>query len=122
MKLKTEKQKKYFKTVIKLHYELGYGEDRISKIVPIGHSTVSRWIAIFAAEEKMSKSKPKSQKVSPESSSLPEDAKTLRSEISRLRLELKQEKLRADAYDEMINIAEAKFNVPIRKKAGAKRS
>jgi transposase len=50
MHIQTKKQRQYFKKVIKLHYEKGYGEDRISRIIPTGHSTVSRWIAIFAAE------------------------------------------------------------------------
>jgi DNA-binding transcriptional regulator LsrR (DeoR family) len=50
MYLHTKKQKKYFSEVTRLHYEYGYGEDRISRILPIGHTTVSRWIAIFAAE------------------------------------------------------------------------
>ncbi|MCQ2210345.1 MAG: hypothetical protein MJZ34_08640 [Paludibacteraceae bacterium] len=46
--LHTEKELKYFKEVIRLHYEEGYGEDRIAKILPVGHTTASRWIAIFA--------------------------------------------------------------------------
>ncbi|MBR0297604.1 MAG: DDE-type integrase/transposase/recombinase [Bacteroidales bacterium] len=50
-KLHTEKQLKYFDEVIRLHYEEGYGEDRISQILPIGHTTASRWIAIFAKEK-----------------------------------------------------------------------
>lgn len=42
--LHTEKELKYFKEVIRLHYEEGYGERRIEKILPIGHTTASRWI------------------------------------------------------------------------------
>ena len=34
--LHTEKQLKYFNEVIRLHYEEGYGEDRISKLLPVG--------------------------------------------------------------------------------------
>jgi len=37
-----------------------------------------------------------------------------------LQAQVKQASLRADAYDEMINVAESKFNIAIRKKAGAK--
>lgn len=44
--LRTEKQLKYFKEVIRLHYEEGYGERRIEKILPVGHTTASRWIGI----------------------------------------------------------------------------
>jgi hypothetical protein len=39
----------------------------------------------------------------------------------RLEKELRREKLRADLNDEIINVAEQKFNIQIRKKAGAKR-
>lgn len=41
-------------------------------------------------------------------------------EIERLRIELKRQQLRADAFEELINVAESKFNIAIRKKAGAK--
>lgn len=35
--LHTEKQMLYFNEVIRFHYEEGMGEDRISRILPIGH-------------------------------------------------------------------------------------
>lgn len=40
--------------------------------------------------------------------------------LKELQSRLKEAELRADAYDEMINVAEAMFEIPIRKKAGAK--
>ena len=49
-KLRTTKQLKYFDEVIRLHYEEGYGEDCIASILPLGHTTISRWIAIFASQ------------------------------------------------------------------------
>ena len=49
--LHTEKQQKYFKEVIRLHHEEGYGENRIVRIIPVGHTTAARWIAIFACEK-----------------------------------------------------------------------
>jgi hypothetical protein len=49
------------------------------------------------------------------------EVQALQAEVVRLQSELKGERLRADAYDEMINVAESKFNISIRKKAGAKR-
>ena len=66
MQLKTKKQQLYLAEVLRLHREKGYGEARISRILPIGHSTVSRWIGIFAAEND-SKSVP----VSKEKNKLP---------------------------------------------------
>lgn len=54
-KLHTKKQELYFDEVIRLHYEKGYGEDRISTIIPVGHTTVNRWIRIFAAGKETEK-------------------------------------------------------------------
>ena len=125
MHLHTKKQLKYFKEVIKLHYEKGYGEDRISRILPIGHATVSRWIAIFTAENNakavpMLKTKIKLKTQPTATCQEINDVKVLQAEVARLQAELQHERFRADAYDEMINVAESKFNVSIRKKAGAK--
>ena len=44
----------------------------------------------------------------------------LKSEIEQLRKELDFERLRATAYNTMIDIAEKKFSISIRKKRGAK--
>lgn len=41
-------------------------------------------------------------------------------EIARLKAELRRQQIRAEAYEELIKVAESKFNIPIRKKAGAK--
>jgi transposase len=128
MNIHTNKQKQYLEEVIKLHYEKGYGEYRISRILPIGHSTVSRWLRIFAAENvdksvqmSRTKSKPQTQpQPTPSWSSSVNEIKELQAEVVRLEAELKQARLRADAYDAMNNVAEAKFNIVIRKKAGAK--
>lgn len=124
MHLHTKKQQQYFNEVIRLHYEYGYGEDRISRILPIGHSTVSRWISIFASEnaaKAVKMKKKKLLKVIKSSTSEVSDLKFLQSEVIRLQSQLKQESLRADAYDELINVAETRFNIAIRKKVGAKR-
>lgn len=51
--LHTKKQRLYFNEIIRLHYEEGLGEERIARILPIGHTTASRWIAIFAKEKGM---------------------------------------------------------------------
>jgi DNA-binding transcriptional regulator LsrR (DeoR family) len=125
MHLHTEKQQAYFKEVIRLHYEKGYGAKRISGILPIGHATVSRWIAIFAAKDtgkfvQMRESKTQAQPA-PAAAPQVNDVTALQAEVVRLQAQLKHARLRADAYDEMIHVAESKFNIAIRKKAGAKR-
>lgn len=120
--LHTEKQRKYFKEVIRLHYKEGFGEDRISNILPIGHSTVSRWIAIFAKEkgkilntEEMAEIKDKATV-----QSTCNEVEALRKRVKELESQLIKAEVKAEFYDEMINVAEAKFKIQIRKKAGAK--
>jgi hypothetical protein len=126
MHLHTKKQALYFEEVIRLHNENGYGERRISRLLPIGHTTVSGWIAIFAAEHgkksiPMSKTKTKSPTHPVPAGTQANEVRTLQAEVSRLQSQLKEANLRADAYDEMINVAESRFKIAIRKKAGSKR-
>ena len=120
--LHTEKQRKYFAEVIRLHYEEGYGEDRIARILPIGHSTVSRWIAIFAKEKGKVAMVEKSHKTQGINTMRNDDdeVRKLQKRIMELEEQLLKAEIKAEAYDEMINVAEAKFKIPIRKKAGAK--
>lgn len=49
-----------------------------------------------------------------------EDYDKLRAEVTRLRKELREQKMRAEALDTMIDVAEEMFNIPVRKKAGTK--
>lgn len=44
----------------------------------------------------------------------------LKAQLKQARKEAELEKLRAHAFDTMINLAEEKFNIPIRKKSGTK--
>lgn len=121
-RLHTAKQLKYFDEVIRLHYEEGYGKDRISQLLPIGHTTASRWIAIFAKEKgKISGANDmrKPQETASSSQEKDEIAK-LQARVKELEAQLLRAEIKAEAYDEMINVAEAKFRIPIRKKAGAK--
>ena len=48
------------------------------------------------------------------------DVQSLQEELQRLRTELLNAEIKAEAYNELINVAEAKFGIQIRKKAGAK--
>ena len=51
----------------------------------------------------------------------PEDElRELKRSYAKLQIELRKERMRADLLDEMINVGESMFKVPIRKKAGAK--
>ncbi|MCQ2075878.1 MAG: helix-turn-helix domain-containing protein [Bacteroidaceae bacterium] len=122
-KYHTKKRELYYDRVIKLYQEEGLNYERISKIIPVSSDTVSNWIRTFVAENQNSTHMAKTnhpQKVSPVPGSESADVKVLQSEIARLKKQLAHETLRADAYDELINVAEKQFNISIRKKAGAK--
>ena len=124
-----ENQALYYDEVIRLYFEEGLGSLRITHLVPVSRSTILRWIRNFVSENpeyryQMQKaSTPKL--VDPaaierqEKASL-EEIKALKEELGRLRVELQKAELRADLYDEMINVAEKQFNIPIRKKVGVK--
>ena len=88
--------------------------------------TLRQWCIKFAASNKSTQELPMDKKVqvdeqtSKQEQSLPEDVQALQAELKRLRAELLNAQIKSEAYDELINVAEAKFGIQIRKKAGAK--
>ena len=76
-----------------------------------GSMTISRWIDKFASEEISPMAKKKN-----ESAELAE----LRARLALLERELSDERLRREAYQIMVKIAEEEFNIPIEKKFGVK--
>ena len=125
----TKKRELYYERVIELHLKAGYGRKRISKLIPeLGEKTISRWIANFVSENPQVASMKRAKLVrtapaqAPEvqSEKLPADVQELQAELTKLRAQLTKAEIKAEAYDELINVAEAKFNIQIRKKAGAK--
>ncbi len=166
MYLHTTKQQHYFAEVIRLHFEEGMGKDRISRRVPVGRTTIWRWINMYksanlpdhpnaapytsAAEIKEMHDAGMSMRAIGRATGLststifrrianfaiankeqdmpqkqtetrPMSEKDAQARIAELEAELRKAELARDAYDGMINVAEARFNIPIRKKAGAKR-
>lgn len=108
-----------------MYFEEGLGYRRISKLIPVAVTTLARWCDTFAKEngitmEKKVPGKKSPAPLEPDIAGVADDVAFLKAEVSRLRKALKQEQLRADAFDAMIDVAEAKFNISIRKKAGAK--
>ena len=124
----TQKKEQYYDKVIEARMQHGYSVRRLTKIFPLSKHTIERWIANFAQDNPevpiMKQRKVQTTKPIVEPAprqELPDDVKALQAELARVKEELRKEKLRADAYDTMIDIAEDMFKVPIRKKAGAKR-
>ena len=117
-----------------MRYLEGLSVYRISKIISVDKTTLSRWITKFAetndvtgfnqmSKREKRKAMEKVQRYLDEEAAknhTPEEYKALQAEIARLQEDLRLAELGRDAYDEMINVAEKRFNIPIRKKAGAK--
>ncbi len=76
-----------------------------------GSMTISRWIDKFASEEH----KPLAMNRHDS-----EEMAALKAELALLRRELETERLRREAYQLMVKIAEEEFNIPIEKKFGVK--
>jgi transposase-like protein len=161
----TEKQRKYYYEVIRMHFEESMGIDRIAREVPVGHTTISRWINAYSGPRRPTESsnslrmfdyamelrasgmpithickkldvsrstlyrwmiifaedkgkRPIIMQKTDTNQPIPQDAQA---RITELEGKLRNAELARDAYDEMISEAESKFNIPIRKKAGAKR-
>lgn len=122
-KYNCEKRNKYYDEVIRLYTQEGLGCTKISRIIPVGETTISRWIRNFSDENQsqvLMKRKSSINPENPEAGVESADVKALQAEIARLKKELAHESLRADAFNELINVAEKQFNISIRKKAGAK--
>jgi transposase len=126
-------KKQYLSKVLHLYFEEGMGYRSISEILPVSFASVGNWIRTFAIEYKSKteimeaisnldkSSREQSGKATDKSNSgSSKDTTSLESELANLKEELKYQRLRADAYDEMINVAEEQFNIKIRKKTGAK--
>lgn len=121
----TTKKKLYFNEVMRLHLKEGLGAIRISRLVPLDPSTITRWIDIFAKDKKLvpvgedmkkSQTKPSGRDEAEDA----ENVEALKKRVKELEAQLLKAEIKAEFYDEMINVAEAKFKIQIRKKAGAK--
>ena len=101
--------------VLRLYAEtdLSYGE--IAEENGVQVRAVEYIVRNFASELPTVPTMKKKKKAASE-----EDYARLRAELTRQRKELRKEKMRAEALDTMIDVAEEMFNIPVRKKAGTK--
>ena len=124
----SSKRDLYYEKAMKLYFEEGMCGTHICKVLPISRAILYKWIAIFVeqnpqvASMKRVKEAKNATKPFPEvqEEELPKTVLELQSELKKLQAQLNKAEIKAEAYDELINVAEAKFNIQIRKKAGAK--
>ena len=118
----------YLAQTLKLSKQ-GLPVSTIVKLIPVDRATIYRWIAKFAVDNPqeepsvMVKKSKRSARVHPEvpiNEALQDEVIALQKEIKDLRAQLTKAEIKAEAFDELINVAEAQFGIQIRKKAGAK--
>ena len=82
-------------------------------------NSVYTWIGKYISQEK-SLSLGEQTEEDMANKSKDDQIRELKAQLKQARKEAELEKLRAHAYDTMINLAEETFNIPIRKKSGTK--
>lgn len=82
-------------------------------------NSVYTWIGKYVSQEK-SLSLEGQNEDDMANKSKDDQIRELKAQLRQARKEAELEKLRAHAYDTMINLAEETFNIPIRKKSGTK--
>ena len=109
---------------IQLYLASNQTKNEFEKESGLGRDCISKWLRTFAIEDKTA-----SVTLTPTMSTLQTDNTTdnpeeelrrLRLELRQKELELKQAVMARDAYEKMIEIAETKYAIPIRKNSGAK--
>lgn len=82
-------------------------------------NSIYTWIGKYVSQEK-SLSLQEQTEEDMAKRSKDDQIRELKAQLKQARKEAEIEKLRAHAYDTMINLAEEAFNIPIRKKSGTK--
>ena len=109
---------------IQLYLASNQTKSEFEKENGLGRDSISKWLRTFAIEDKTA-----SVTLTPPMSTLqtetkPEDPeeeiRLLKLALKKKELELKQATMARDAYEKMIEIAETKYAIPIRKNSGAK--
>lgn len=101
-------------SVVQEYLSGGISKYGLCKKYSLDKRVLRSWILTFAPEPSLD---PSMSKTSSESDVILE----LKRQLRQKELDLKREKMRADFYETMVDVAESQFNVPIRKKVGVKR-
>lgn len=116
--------------IIKEYLEQGCGYRKLQNKYGISRTTICKWVQIYQGIHGLERTaKQQSHYLrdmdAPNKKRLPKKAPTaddLQKKITALEKQLEWEKLRGDALDTMIDIAEEKLNISIRKKSGSPQS
>ena len=105
--------------VIEFYQKTGYSAYKIEKlgIVPLKRKAIHNWIVNFVAENGKITSQTSMQS---KESQTNEELDALKAEVAELKEQLRIEKLRNRLNEKIIDIAEERWHIEIRKKAGTK--
>ena len=105
--------------MIEIYQKTGYSPYQIKKLnlVPVGKETMRGWIANFEAEN--GKGSPK-RIMEAKKAQAEEELEALKAKVADLEEQLRREKLRNRLNEKIIDIAEERWHIEIRKKAGTK--
>lgn len=84
----------------------------------LSNGCIRRWLRTFGLEDKPRIEEMKTRPVSEED--LRKEIESLKLQVKRLEHELKESNMARDANDWLIDLAESKYSLPIRKNSGAK--
>ncbi|MDY4615600.1 MAG: hypothetical protein SO411_07840 [Bacteroidaceae bacterium] len=115
----TTKRQLYYDQVIEFYQKTGYSAYKIEKlgIVPLKRKAIHNWIVNFVAENGKITSQTSMQSKESQSN---EELDALKAEVAELKEQLRIEKLRNRLNEKIIDIAEERWHIEIRKKAGTK--
>ncbi len=116
--------------IIKEYLEQGCGYRKLQAKYGISRTTICKWVQIYQGIHGMERTQKQQNHylrdmADPNKKRLPKKQITtddLEKKIAALEKQLQWEKLRADALDTLINVAEDKLNISIRKKSGSPQS
>jgi len=116
--------------IIQEYLQQGCGYRKLQSKYGISRTTICKWVQIYQGVHGLDRThKQQSHYLrdmdDPHKKRLPKKkitADDLQKKIAALEKQLQWEKLRADALDTMINIAEEKLHIAIRKKSGSPQS
>ncbi|MCR4910411.1 MAG: hypothetical protein K5909_03940 [Bacteroidales bacterium] len=105
--------------MIDIYRQTGYTAYQIGKmnIVPVERKTIKEWIANFVAENG---AQVPSDYMRSNQEQRDEELEALKAKVADLEEQLRIERMRSRINEKIIEIAEEKYHIPIRKKAGAK--
>ena len=116
--------------IILEYLEQGCGYRKLQEKYGISRTTICKWVQIYQGIHGLDRTQKQQNHYlrdmdAPNKKRLPKANPTsldLEKKIAALEKQLQWERLRADALDTMINIAEEKLNIAIRKKSGSPQS